>query len=281
MITQQIVDLIRPGDVLKITDSRWMEGTAIVSTVHESDTGALVLGGEGADGPTPWLFRRVLIRRPDGQPSQHAATRTVELVKIADVDPGPLTRPEKPEEASQRRKEYSALVELACWLGAEHAKMEVGLPSEWQQGTWQGRMTDGSGNLVTEERDGQNWCKTTACAAGHVAIRHGGLFAIYDDDSPEGYRGVSLLTEGDALMNWNPDMVVTPDGSAMWVPAYARQVLGLDGQQSGRLFSGKNSYDTMMELLREFIADKKEPSAIVGPDRETRLRAAIAAADPD
>lgn len=288
-ITTDIIRELRPADTVALTDSKWLPGTRIVGKVKNIGGVGLALDTFGVGSFTPRLSNY------DGEPGERGKYRTVELVKIGTRDLEPVETGEEKYEAEQPGLNRRKLVELASWLGAEKAKKDVGLPSEWNQGSWMGRMTDTrGGDYITASRpDGlegvlpenvpDNWCGTTACAAGHVALASGGKFAVYSVDSGT-YEPAELVTE-DVLNRggWDADTIIDPSsGERRAVRSYAQEQLGLDDEQSQRLFAGENSYDRMMELLAEFIK-KATPRKVTlrrGPGREERLRAAIAAALP-
>lgn len=119
-----------------------------------------------------------------------------------------------------------ALVELAEWLGVQHARSKAGLPSEWNQGVWALRTP----------------CGTVCCAAGHVAL---GLPEwepkFYSDGT---YQTFQKVGGGDYDTETARDL--------------ARRELDIDWDDANDLFSGDNDYKDMMRVLKRCIATAVE-----------------------
>jgi hypothetical protein len=182
--------------------------------------------------------------------AEYLRSRTeVTHVEIADV-----TEPVRQSGPNRKR-----LVELATWLGGEHAKDELGLPSEWNQGSWLGVR---SGDGVAAPSDAV--CSTTACAAGHIALSDGATFAVFVDDNWEDRQPVdvdSLVGQEIEGLRLDGDRAYLPDGSLVHVRDYAKEQLGLTDQQATTLFDGANDFNSMMNIIRNLL-EEAEPDVV-------------------
>lgn len=97
----------------------------------------------------------------------------------------------------------------------------------WDQALWFG--------MVTGRRQGQDWCRTTCCIAGQVALLDG-WEPVFDDD---GYADS-----------------VTLDGETRLVAEVAARTLGLNAPQAIDLFRSTNSAATI-RIVAERIAGER------------------------
>jgi len=116
------------------------------------------------------------------------------------------------------------LIDLATWAAGEHAKKELGLPSEWDQGHWLKRDRDLS-------------CGTTCCIAGKVALDDGGV--------PDGgWHSWEDTHDGDVS-----GVLRFPDGQLDSASGHARRALGLTFHQADRLFDGDNGLTDVLAVI--------------------------------
>lgn len=269
MIDTSIITELREGDVVTIRSNVWRpEGTTVTSPLWRDERGRLRFGVKESTDTPATSYPKWMLTDSDGMPSMRNRERTLELVSISDTDNERV--PTGPDKAG--------LIDLITWLGGEKAKQDVGLPSEWNQGSWLAAR-------YSYAADGRsNMCGTTACAAGHVVLKAGARFALYerdeegdnkyDDDGNLVLTPVTAITD-DMVDKWDTSDVIRPDtGERISVSDYARELLRLDAQQAADLFSGANSYDAMMRHLSDLLALCQPAST-----REERLRAAIAKED--
>lgn len=127
------------------------------------------------------------------------------------------------------RKVLEHIKSLPSWRGPEGKLSEEAISfihqsqvNLWNQGAWMSGNACGShsitgSGLVTEK--GIN-CGTAACFAGWAVI----LF---------GAEGLRIPSSGG-------EFVVFPDGRKVFLPKYARELLGLSAIQAGQLFAAAN-----------------------------------------
>lgn len=143
------------------------------------------------------------------------------------------------------------LVDMVAWVAGEHAKLQLGLPSEWYQGAWLKR----ANTLATTE----GGCGTACCFAGKVAIADGGVPVVNE------------LGDWDRMREgMDTGRVVFPDldpEKEVSVSEYARDVLGLTERQADRLFAGSNTYEDIVAVVRDIL---READAEDQPERPTR-----------
>jgi hypothetical protein len=126
------------------------------------------------------------------------------------------------------------LIELAQWAAAEHAKAELGLPSEWDQGQW----------LINGVRvPGDGWqCGTACCIAGKTVLDDG-----WRPDFGE------LASRGEST---GRIVKVDEDGGGN-VYAYtedtAREILALNMEQANALFHGSNDLRMVLDVIRRIL----------------------------
>lgn len=119
------------------------------------------------------------------------------------------------------------LLTLKGWLYGEHLKQLAGLPSEWNQGVW--------ANVQP--------CGTSCCIAGKTVIEAGGKLVTAD--------GIAAVGVG------NVEWVLMPGEShPTYISQAAQELLGLDGDQRGALFSGSNTYEHASAIIDAIIADE-------------------------
>lgn len=135
-----------------------------------------------------------------------------------------------------------ALVKVVAWVAGEHAKKELGLPSEWDQDWWYHR-THEAGAVDTAP----NWCGTAACVAGKVAIMAGGVPDIGD-------------TPGEVA-----DFVIMPDGERRTARTVAQQELGLNDRQADVLFAGSNTYEDILHIAGQILNGEVHPTSNIYP----------------
>lgn len=97
----------------------------------------------------------------------------------------------------------------------------------WDQALWFGQ--------VTGRRGAQDWCRTTACIAGQVALIEGWT-PVFDDD---GYADTVEL-----------------DGERRLVAEVAARTLGLDAAQAIRLFRSTNDAATVRMVAEEIAGER-------------------------
>jgi hypothetical protein len=249
-------EYLADGDVVTIADTEWGEGVCITGPLTTKLNGRLAVRQRTEDGMKTWV-----VRDTDGRPWK-PETRSVELVSLKQPEPSKINVRE--------------LTDLAVWLGGEHAKKMIGLPSEWDQGSWIGA------RYSYTEDDSRNLCGTTACGAGHVALKAGAKFAVRkpreEITADTGYYDLWRPAEiGDlntALIDagyWNTAVIVRPDtGKAQEVKDYAMELLGLTEADLDRkpLFAGSNTFEEMMRWIGEFIEEAKAQPRRVLPEPE-------------
>ena len=124
------------------------------------------------------------------------------------------------------------LVALGMWAIGQDLRKQLGLPNEWVQAHW-----------ISQNTPESSGCGTACCIAGKVVLEDGGVPAAPPDDtnpwSPYGSARVASYAR-------------MPDGSNVYVSDYAKEVLGLDNYQAGRLFGGSNSLEDVLDCIRNF-----------------------------
>lgn len=114
---------------------------------------------------------------------------------------------------------------------------------------------------ITEEADKKglwnqsDWfvkweCGTAGCFAGNYAVSQKcePYFSKVYDDYYEGVRSTSLIK--------------TPDGSTVSTGSWAADELGLNMDESDRLFDGDNTMDELREIVDEIIAARDLEDAL-------------------
>lgn len=145
------------------------------------------------------------------------------------------------------------LIKLAQWAAGEHAKQQLGLPSEWDQASWL-KAVPGLEAGPAVEVEGTA-CGTSCCMAGKVALDAGAVPAIFTDDGYVPFddpRSVEALYQGIDFGH-----VVLPDGTDADVADFAQRELGITDHQAGRLFSGQNDLDTVLTVIRQILDESK------------------------
>jgi hypothetical protein len=145
------------------------------------------------------------------------------------------------------------LIELAVWVAGEHAKQELGLPSEWNQGQWLLR------------RRGANSCGTACCIAGKVALADGAI-PVYDT---RGDWSTQVDGRSTALAYFPSLDAERP------VDDYAREALGLTQSEASQLFEGSNDLERMLELIRGFLA-QTDPEPEEQPEEQPEVAEQVA-----
>jgi hypothetical protein len=179
---------------------------------------------------SPWVIVRRLLRD---------AGINVQVNKAGDVEeiPGP-----------NRQR----LIDLAVWVAGEHAKKELGLPSEWDQGAW------------LKRQDGVNDCGTTCCVAGKVAL----------DDGAKPVPDYGISGEWADLREGEDSSLVILPGSdeSVNVRDYAQKALGLTDAQASLLFEGNNDLDDVLNVIRDLLAETEDeaPASDVPTSRRTQ-----------
>lgn len=172
------------------------------------------------------------------------------------------------------------LIELAVWLGGEKAKLDLGLPSEWNQTSWF--------NTDNVEANGtaRFGCGTACCAAGRTALRAGGLpaYTVYNgeiktwkrwDELSEIERKTASSDDG-IIDEDNRYVYVTLSDNTMYFPQpdgtftsehvreVARIELGLTDDQASSLFAGNNTYEDMIFWINDILEeDRKRTEEVV------------------
>lgn len=174
------------------------------------------------------------------------------------------------------------LIDLAVWIGGQQALNDLGLPSEWEQGTWF------SSRGIEVNGDAKFGCGTACCAAGRTALINGGtpVFTVSTHNDYLAKRweemneterraatsghGYAAAENGDGVyVDVSETLMAFPqkDGSikVLEVEEFAREELGLNSDQAYLLFSGSNDYDQMIHVIRELLA---EDAAEGAPEEE-------------
>lgn len=125
-------------------------------------------------------------------------------------------------------KELTAAAE---WLGAQKAREDVGLTSEWNQDVWGRRLS----------------CGTACCVAGRVALTQNDYVPIWGSNSnQEVLRGFVKIELYDPNQDYNYwDVTETAN--------VAKSALGISDKVAGKLFEGYNSYSRCIKILRKQI----------------------------
>lgn len=157
---------------------------------------------------------------------------------------------------------FGMLEMLELWAEKEWAKKEKGLPSEWDQDTWMTKR----GEEVTGTA-----CGTACCIAGKaILVTPGVEWAEYNytGDDLTTYAPVSVLDmEEDVSMEdvLMPEAMVPADvredyelieqngnrSYRMGASDAGRIILGLNGSESGVLFSGGNDLDDIKQIMSD------------------------------
>lgn len=127
-----------------------------------------------------------------------------------------------------------ALIALAQWAAAEHAKKELGLPSEWDQSQWLRKGVHVPGDGWT--------CGTSACLAGKTVLDAGWLPAFgefYGDGESTGMI-VRVDEDGEEITRSHAE-------------EEAQKILGLNSRQAGALFSGDNDLARVLEVISNLL----------------------------
>lgn len=130
------------------------------------------------------------------------------------------------------------LIEVVQWVAGEHAKKELGMPSEWDQEWWYHRVVP-EGVVVGSN---PNWCGTAACLAGKVALMEGG--------TPSVSSHVGAVS----------DYVYMPDGEVRPARDVAMKALGLNEDQAEALFYGGNTFEDIVEIAKQILGGELYPS---------------------
>lgn len=144
------------------------------------------------------------------------------------------------EKVTAFRARNARLVELAEWAAAQDARRRLGLPSEWDQGSW-----------LIHDRAGvglAGFCGTAACIAGKVALEDGAF-------------PMRNVIEG---FTWS-DGVVFADGTEVVIEDYARDALLLDYEEADELFRGDNNLEDVLEVVARLI-DASLQAPVHGPE---------------
>lgn len=171
------------------------------------------------------------------------------IVERGELLEAEVTTPEeertKKERAAIRAATRNAkLLELKGWLFGENEKQKLGLPSEWDQGSW----------------GVQTACGTSACIAGKTVLDAGGRFVKMDDN----YE-FTLPTPGEEVtFNW----VRMPDDTDYRISEKAGELLGLEHTQRLALFEGDNTYEMAAAVIDAIIAGDEDPYVARAEARE-------------
>lgn len=146
------------------------------------------------------------------------------------------------------------LIKLAQWAAAEHAKQELGLPSEWNQGSWL-RLDEGLGDdpNVPKAVVAGKTCGTAACMAGKVALDAGGVPVVVTDG------GVDIRLDDERAQD---DLYFGIDFSRVFigdaddpvnVSDFAAEELGLNSSQASLLFAGDNTLADVLRVIKDIL----------------------------
>lgn len=140
------------------------------------------------------------------------------------------------------------LIEVAEWVGAQHARQQLGLVSEWNQGSWLMKIDD-----LTEVKVGS--CGTACCVGGKVALDAGWI--------PESavVSGMVVPAGGGAWMDGDTEeWVVKIDeqgcqvGESRNVEDLAAELLGLTYNEQVVLFNGDNDFADVMTAIHRILS---------------------------
>lgn len=140
--------------------------------------------------------------------------------------------------SSLTNEQRQVLIQLAMWAGAEDVKRRLGMPSEWNQGSWFGRQV----------KDGS--CKTTCCIAGKAALMAGATPVLIDGYGDDVRKAKSRKFLEDAAYDIDGERVWVPGrAEAEDVEGFAAERLGLDWTQANKLFHGDNDLDDVLTAI--------------------------------
>lgn len=127
------------------------------------------------------------------------------------------------------------LIKLGVWAIGQDFRKQLGLPSEWEQGSWITRRA----SLSKVDH-----CGTACCIAGKVALEDGALPIIGAYGSPDSWEH--------AVEGYFTGQIVLPNGDRGTVSEYSEQALGLSELQASKLFDGDNSLDAVLRYIHEY-----------------------------
>lgn len=130
----------------------------------------------------------------------------------------------------------NALIDMAEWAGAQNARMELGLPSEWNQAAW---VSEAEGVGVAGH------CGTAACLAGYHVLSRGWKPYRYDDGDLSNMSVSHPLVEAA-----EPDQEAYRD-----VEDLATRLLDLTLEEADRLFHGDNNLEAVLDAIRDLLDD--------------------------
>lgn len=144
------------------------------------------------------------------------------------------------------------LLELLDWVGAQDARRQAGLPSEWSQGSWLKLVPGLESGPQVVVREGTQ-CGTSCCIAGKVALSEGARPADFEGRPVFGTEATPSTTVYEYT---SLDYVIPPgETEQVFVSDFAQRVLGLNDEQATNLFRGSNDYPLIAQILGELIAE--------------------------
>lgn len=104
-----------------------------------------------------------------------------------------------------------------------------------------------------EEWDQENWCGTTMCFAGHVAMRNGCQRAVVSQLNDFGAMEFRHVELGSRTFIVRDHFVLDPLSKKVTVCEYARDILGLEDDEANLLFSGSNGIEDLQHIVKGLV----------------------------
>lgn len=104
-----------------------------------------------------------------------------------------------------------------------------------------------------EEWDQSNWCGTTMCFAGHVAMRNGCKAAVVSQLNEFGATEWRQVELGSQTFIVRDHYVHDPLHKRVSVREYSRDMLGLEDDEADLLFSGSNGIEDLQHIVKGLV----------------------------